>query len=322
VALLTLTDVLAARRTIRPYLPPTPLYSYPTLNRLLGLELYVKHENHTPIGSFKLRGALNALAAHVDDRRAVACSSGNHGMALAYAARLLGMQATVVVPEWANRQKAAAIEALGGQVVFFGQSFPEALGKVHELVEEQGAYHADDGADPLIAAGAGTVALEIVEALPDLDVLVLPLGYGSLAGGSGVVLRALAPRARTLAVQAEACPAMVLSWRRGEVIVQPGRTLADGLAVEAPYPGSLALLREVLDDAVLVSEREIVAAIRLLLEHTHNLAEGAGAAALAACVKERERLAGRKVAVILSGGNLDTALLPGILAGPAPDDSD
>jgi len=305
--------VLAARNTIRPYLPATPLYAYPALDRFTGLELYVKHENHAPIGSFNAPRALNALAAHRGRGHAVAASTGNHGLGVAYAARLLGMRATIVVPRWANREKLDAIEAVGGEVVVAGETLQETQQRAQELAEARGAYLAADGADPLIAAGAGTVGLEIVEALPDLDVLVVPLGDGALAAGCGAVVRAPSPAARTLGVQSEACPALVLSWQRGEVVRVEGTTLADGLAVVQPHALSVRLLRELLDEALLVSEQDLIEAIRLLLRFTHNLSEGAGAAALAACLKRRAALAGRKVAIILSGGNLDTRLLPSIL---------
>jgi len=311
--MLTIEDVLRAGRAIRPYLRPTPLHSYPALNRLLGMELYVKHENHSLIGSFKARGAINALAQHREAGRVVAYSTGNHGQGVSYAAALLGMEATIVVPEGANREKVAAIEALGGRVVFHGRTLDETQRRTRELVAERGAYYADDGGDLLIAAGAGTVALEILEEVPDLEWLVIPLGDGMLAGGCCVVLRALAPRARSLAVQSEACPAMYESWRSGEVVYRPCGTFAEGLADVQPHAEALELLRAVLDEALLVSEQEIRAAIRTLLRLTHNLAEGAGAAPLAACLKQRERLAGRKVAMILSGGNLDTRLLPDLL---------
>jgi len=310
---LTVQDVLRARKVIRSYLRPTALLSYPALDGLLSAHVFVKHENHSPIGSFKARGSLNALSAHTRERRVVACSTGNHGMGVAYAAKLLGLQATVVVPEWANREKTSAIEALGGRVVFSGRSVAESQQRTRELVEEQSAYFADDGGDMLIAAGAGTVALEILEEVPDLDVLIIPLGDGALAGGCGVVVKALAPHVRTLGVQSESCPAMFESWQRGEVMRVEGQTLADGLAVVEPHAAAVKLLRRVLDEAILVSERELADAIRLLLRYTHNLAEGAGAAALAGGLKVRETLAGRKVALILSGGNLDTRLLPTLL---------
>jgi threonine dehydratase len=310
---LTVGDVLRARRLIRPHLRPTPLLSYPALDRLLGAQAFVKHENHSPIGSFKARGALNALSAHTRSRRVVASSTGNHGMGVAYAAKLLGLEATVVVPQWANREKTSAIEALGGRVVFSGTSAGESQRRTRELVEEQSAYFADDGGDVLIAAGAGTVALEVLEEVPDLDVLVIPLGDGALAGGCGVVVKALAPHVRTLGVQSEACPATFRSWQRGDVVHVEGETLADGLAVIEPHPAAVTLLRRVLDGAVLVSEHDLAEAIRLLLRHTHNLAEAAGAAALAGALKVRETLAGRKVALILSGGNLDTRILPSLL---------
>jgi threonine dehydratase len=309
----TVQDVLQARKVIRPYLRPTPLLSYPLLDQQVGAQVFVKHENHSSIGSFKARGSLAALSAHTGERRVVACSTGNHGMGVAYAARLLGLEATVVVPEWANREKTSAIAALGGRVVFSGRSIAESQERTRALVREQGAYFADDGGDRLITAGAGTVALEILEEVPDLDVLIIPLGDGALAGGCGVVVKALAPRTRTLGVQAESCPAMFRSWQRGEVVRVEGETLADGLAVVEPHAGAVRLLRKVLDDAMLVSDQELIHAIRALLRYTHNLAEGAGAAALAAAFKARDALAGRKVAVILSGGNLDTRLLPSVL---------
>ena len=315
---LTVHDVLRARRLIRSYLHPTALFSYPALDRLLGAQVFVKHENHSPIGSFKARGSLNALSAHVRERQVLACSTGNHGMGVAYAARMLGLRATVVVPEWANREKTNAIEALGGRVVFSGLSVAESQRRTRELVEEQSAYFADDGGDVLIAAGAGTIALEILEEVPDLDVLIIPLGDGALAGGCGVVVKALAPHVRTLAVQSESCPAMFQSWRHGEVVRIEGQTLADGLAVVEPHAGAVDLLRRVLDDALLVSESELAEAICLLIRYTHNLAEGAGAAALAAALKVRDTLKGRKVALILSGGNLDTRLLPSILKDGDP----
>ena len=309
---LTVGDVLRARRLIRPHLRPTPLLSYPALDRLLGAQAFVKHENHSPIGSFKARGALNALSAHTRSR-VVASSTGNHGMGVAYAAKLLGLEATVVVPQWANREKTSAIEALGGRVVFSGTSAGESQRRTRELVEEQSAYFADDGGDVLIAAGAGTVALEVLEEVPDLDVLVIPLGDGALAGGCGVVVKALAPHVRTLGVQSEACPATFRSWQRGDVVHVEAETLADGLAVIEPHPAAVTLLRRVLDGAVLVSEHDLAETIRLLLRHTHNLAEAAGAAALAGALKVRETLAGRKVALILSGGNLDTRILASLL---------
>jgi threonine dehydratase len=309
---ITVLDVMKARATIRPYLRPTPLHSYPALNRLLDAELFIKHENHSPIGSFKARGAINALAGHAE-RRVVACSSGNHGMGVAYAARLLGKEATVVVPEWANREKVATIEALGARVILHGRSMLESQQKTRELAAEWEAYFAEDGEDPLITAGAGTVGLEIVEELPDLDLLVVPLGDGALAGGCSVVIRTLAPQAQTLGVQSAACPAMVRSWQQGRPVRVEGQTMADGLAVVEPHEGAVALLRKVLDDALLVSEDDLTRAVRVLLQHTHNLAEGAGAAALAACFRARDRVAGRRVALILSGGNLDTGLIPRIL---------
>jgi threonine dehydratase len=312
---LSVHDVLRARKLLRSYLQPTALLSYPALDRLLGAQVFVKHENHSPIGSFKARGSLNALSAHIRERQVVACSTGNHGMGVAYAARMLGLQATVVVPEWANREKTSAIEALGGRVVFSGRSVAESQRYTRELVGEQSAYFADDGGDMLIAAGAGTVALEILEELPDIEVLIIPLGDGALAGGCGVVVKALAPHVRTLGVQSESCPAMFQSWQRDEVVRVEGQTLADGLAVVEPHAGAVKILRRVLDDALLVSERELADAIRLLLRYTHNLAEGAGAAALAGALKVRETLKGRKVALILSGGNLDTRLLPSLLQG-------
>jgi threonine dehydratase len=236
-------------------------------------------------------------------------------MGVAYAARILGREATVVVPEWANVEKARAIEALGGRVVRHGSTMVETRRRTDALVGELGAYFADDGGDLLIAAGAGTVGLEMLEDAPDLQMLVIPMGDGALAGGCAVIAKALNPRIEIIGVQAEGCPALVQSWKTGSVFRVEGQTMADGLASVEPHASAVALLRRVLDDAVLVSDAELVTAIRLYLEHTHNLAEGAGAAGLAACVTLAGRLKGKRVGVILSGGNLDTRLLTRVMAG-------
>ena len=312
-----LTDVLAARRTIAPYLQPTPLYSYPGLNALVGAELWVKHENHQPIGAFKVRGGMN-LIAHLPEaqRRAgvIAASTGNHGQSVAYAARLFGVRAIVAVPEGANPAKVASMRHLEAEVVFHGRDFDAARVWVEEESIRQGLRYIHSGDEPLLIAGVGTYTLELLEEQPDIEVLIVPVGGGSGAAGACVVAKGINPSIRVIAVQSEAAPAAYLSWREGALVESTMETFAEGLATRTAFALPQSILRHYLDDFVLVSDDEIRRAIVILLAHTRNLAEGAGAAALAAAIKLRQSLAGKRVAIVLSGGNLSIEQLRQILA--------
>ena len=302
----TFQDVLLAKRLIAPYLRATPLFRYPALDQLMGTALYVKHENHQPIGAFKIRGGINFMAqlsAEERARGAITASTGNHGQSVAYAARLFGVQAIVGVPNGANPLKVEAIQSLGAEVLFHGNDFDEARLYVEDLAEERQMRYVHPANEKLLIAGVATETLEILEEQPEIDVIFVPLGGGSGASGACIVAKAVNPRVRVIAVQAESAPAAFQSWQRGALVEAPTATFAEGLATRTGYTLPQSILRDLLDDFVLVAEDEIRRAMRLLIEKTHNLAEGAGAASLAAALKMKDELHGKKVAIVLSGGN-------------------
>ena len=312
----TFQDVLRARKTIKPYLRPTPLFRYQGLSDLVGADVWVKHENHQPVGAFKVRGGVNLLANLSDEERArgvITVSTGNHGQSIAYGARLFGVRAIIGMSEGSNPGKVAAIRNLGAEIHFHGRDFDEARVYVEHLAEQEGMRYVNPGDEPLLVAGVGTYALEIVEDLPDVDVIVVPLGGGSGASGNCIVAKTVDPTIQVVAVQAEQAPAAYLSWKEGRRVEAQMKTFAEGLATRASFDLPQEILRRYLDDFVLVSENEMKQAVLWMLEHTHNLAEGAGAAALAGAVKIKDRLQGKKVVIVQSGGNLSLERLREIL---------
>ena len=318
---ITFEDVLAARDRIRPYLPPTPLRSYAPLDAAVGhgIQVAVKHENHNPTNSFKARNGLAVLTALTPDERrrgVVAATRGNHGLGLAHAGRLLGVPVTICVPHGNNPEKNDAVRGLGATLVEEGRDYDEAVEVAARLVRERGlrAVHSTD--EPLVMAGAGTFTLEILEERPDLEALVIAVGGGSQAVGALTVTRRLKPGIEVFGVQAEHAPAMHDSWHAGRPLEGTRTdTFADGLATRKVYDIAFRPLRAGLAGFVKVSEGEIAAAVRLLLSTTHNLAEGAGATGLAGLLKMRERLAGRRVGIVISGSNIDAATLRRVLNG-------
>ncbi len=314
----TFRDVLTAKQIIARYLPRTPLYRYPALDELLGAEVYVKHENHQPVGAFKVRGGINLMAQLSEEERArgvIAASTGNHGQSVAYAARLFGVRAIIGMPEGANPGKVAAIRGLGAEVLFHGRDFDEAREHVEGLAAEHGYRYVHSGDEPLLIAGVATQTLEIVEDQPDVEVIIVPVGGGSGAAGACLAAKAVNPAIAVIGVQSEAAPAAYRSWKEGRLVEDRMGTFAEGLSTRTAFALPQRILREHLDDFVLVDDGAIYRAIVLLLERTHNLAEGAGAAPLAAALKLRDELQGRKVALILSGGNLSLARLRQALSG-------
>jgi threonine dehydratase len=310
-------DVLQARRTIAPYLRPTPLYAYQGLSDLIGAQVWVKHENHQPVGAFKVRGGVNLVARMSDEEKArglIGASTGNHGQSIAYGARLFGVRAIIGMPEGANPGKVTAIRGLGAEVHFHGRDFDEARLYVEALARREGLRYVSSGDEPDLIAGVGTYALEIVEVLPETEVIVVPVGGGSGAAGVCLVAKTVNPALQVIGVQAEKAPAAYLSWKEGRRVEAQMETFAEGLATRAPFDLPQAILRQHLDDFVLVGEDALKQAVRLMLEHTHNLAEGAGAAALAGALKLKERLAGKNVVLVQSGGNLSLARLREILS--------
>jgi threonine dehydratase len=317
-----LSDVLAARRRIAAYLRPTPLYSYPALDALTGTRVWVKHENHQPIGAFKVRGGVNLISQlGPDDRRrgVITASTGNHGQSIAYAAGLFGVPAIVCVPEQANPVKLESMRALGAEVISRGRDFDEAREHCEKLAAERGYRYIHSANEPALIAGVATATLEILEAQPGLEVIVVPVGGGSCAAGAGIVAGAVRPSIDVIGVQSAAAPAAYRSWRARALVEDSTATAAEGLATRTAFELTQRILWERLDDFVLVSEAELAEANRLMISKTRNLVEPAGAAALAAVLAAPGRFAGRQVAIVCSGGNISPEQLVRLLtADPDP----
>jgi threonine dehydratase len=313
----TFADVLAARRRIAPHLRATPLHAYPGLNELVGADVWVKHENHQPVCSFKVRGGVNLVSQLDEDERRrglIAASTGNHGQSIAYAARLFGVRARICVPRAANPVKLASMRGLGAEVIEHGADFDDAREHSERLAAEHGYRYVHSGDEPLLIAGVATQTLEILEEMPDVDAVVVPVGGGSGAAGACVVAAALGRPVEVIGAGAEAAPAAFRSWRAGRCVDDATATFAEGLATRTAFELPQRILRERLDDFVLVSEDELGRATLLMLEHTRNLIEPAGAAALAAALRLRARLPGRRVALVASGGNISPGQLRELLA--------
>jgi threonine dehydratase len=301
-----LSDVLAAQRTIRPYLNPTPLYNYPALDTLIGAEVYVKHENYQPVGAFKVRGGINFMAHLPDEQRrrgVVTASTGNHGQSIAYAARLFGVRAYIVVPEAANPIKVEAMRSLGAEVVFHGADFEVCKRHCRVLEREQGLRFVSSGDEPLLISGVATHTLEILEAQPDTEVIIVPVGGGSGAAGASLTAKAINPAIRVIGVQAADAPAGYLTWRDRAPRSAEIRTFAAGLATGEPFMMPQAIMWQYMDEFLLVSDDEMRQAMRIYLEKAKTLAEPAGAAPLAAALQRPDLVQGKKAALILSGGN-------------------
>ena len=308
----SIDDVRAAARRIAPYLQPTPLYRYPALAELVGTEVWVKHENHQPVGAFKVRGGVNLvsrLGREERDRGLITASTGNHGQSIAYAAHLFSVKATVCVPEAANPVKVDAIRSLGADVVEYGRDFDEAREHCAELAEENGLRYVHSGNEPDLIAGVATMTLEILETEPAIDTIVVPVGGGSGAAGACIVAAASEREVAVIAVQSEAAPAAYRSWKEHVLAEDRMETFAEGLATRVGFELPQRILWQLLEQFVLVSDDEIRRAVLHMIEGTRNLVEPAGAASLAAALKLRDRLAGRNAALICTGGNITLAQL-------------
>jgi threonine dehydratase len=305
----TYGDIVAAAPIVRRHLHPTPLYNWPALSSLLGCQFYLKHENHLPTAAFKVRGGVHLVSRLPDDvkrRGILGCTTGNHGQSLAYASRLFGVRCVLVVPRRNNPDKVAAMRILGAEIVEHGEDFDDAREECEAISQREGLRYVHSANEPDLIAGVGTYALEIVEELPNTDVVLVPVGLGSGICGTGLVMAERSPQTRVVGVQSELAPAVTRSWGEGRLITlgTPG-TFAEGMATRVPAEMTLALMRRLVHDMVLVSDDALREAIVLLLRHTHNLAEGAGAASLAAALQMGTTLSGKTVVGVLSGGNLD-----------------
>jgi len=303
----TLRDVYRAKTTIAPHIPRTPLHYSSGLSEMLSAEVYLKHEEHLPLGAFKGRGGINLLANLSDEekkRGLITASSGNHGQSMASACKLFGVKAVIGLPEDANPNKVAAMRALGAELVFHGADFDAARLHCERLAKEEGYRFVHPVNDPLLIAGVGTQALETVEDLPDVEVLMLPLGGGSGICGACIVAKGIDPSIEVLAVQSEQAQAGYLSWKKGEIVESEMNTVAEGIATRSGYELAQQIMADLLDDFLLVSDDEIHQAIGTLVDKAHTLAEGAGATALAGAIRYPEKVKGKKVAITVSGGNI------------------
>ena len=314
----SLTELDAAAATVHAVFPPTAQLSWPLLSRRAGAKVWVKHENHTPIGAFKVRGGLVYLAelkrAEPKVTGVISATRGNHGQSLAFAARRVGLTATLVVPHGNSVEKNAAMRALGGELVENGKDFDEAYGHARQLAGDR-RLHLVLAFHPWLVRGVASYGLELLRAVPDLDTVYVPIGQGSGICGTIAARDALNLRTRIVGVVAQNAPAYALSLQRGEpVATDSATTIADGVACRIPDPQAFELIRHGAERIVTVSEAEIRAAMGHYFTDTHNVAEGAGAAPLAAILQERDRMRGRKVGLVLSGGNVDRAVYASVLA--------
>ena len=312
----TFTDVLAARRRIAAQLRPTPLFSYVALDELLGAQVFVKHENHQPVGAFKVRGGVNLVAQLSDDERErglIGSSTGNHGQSLAFAGQRYGVTVHICAPERANPVKVAAMKGFGAELILDGADFDEARENAERLAAEHGYRYVHSGNEPHLIAGVATETLEILEERPEVDVVIVPIGGGSGAAGACIAAKAIDPAIRVIGVQSDAAPAAYRSWKERRPVEDQCRTSAEGLATRTPFELPQQILRKQLDDFVLVSEEEIRSAQRTMIEATRNLVEAAGAAPLAAALKLRDELRDRRVALVASGGNVSPEQLVEVL---------
>ena len=302
-------------------MPPTPQYAWPLLAARTGCETWVKHENHTPTGAFKVRGGL-VYCSRLDPsvRGLVSATRGNHGQSLALAGTRSGRSVTIVVPHGNSREKNAAMRAFGAELIEHGRDFDEAKDEAYRLARERGLaivppFHPD------LVQGVASYALELFGAVPDLDTVYVPIGMGSGACGLIAARDALGLATKVVGVQAEGAPSYALSFAARRVVTTPAAdTIADGMATRVPDPGALEILLKGLERIVTVSDAQVTDAMRAYYTDTHNLAEGAGAAPLAALLKERDRMRGRKVGLVLSGGNVDLPFFRQLMADVAATD--
>jgi threonine dehydratase len=313
--LLTLDNVRAAHDRIRDSIVATPTLHSQTLSKLTGANIYLKFENLQFTAAYKERGALNAILLLSEEQRnkgVIAASAGNHAQGLSYHGTRLGIPVTIVMPVPTPTVKVMQTESVGGKVVLFGETFDDAYKHARQLEVEQGLTFVHPFDDPNVAAGQGTVALEMLESIPSLDMLVVPIGGGGLLSGMGTAARALKPDIGLIGVQAELYPSMYALLNNLQMPCE-GDTLAEGIAVKIPGAFTSEVIRELVDEIVLVNEAELETAVSLLLQIEKTVAEGAGAAGLAAVMAYPEKFAGKNVGVVLCGGNIDTRLLANVL---------
>jgi len=321
-ALFNLDQLEAAADLVHAIIPPTPQYAWPLLAKRAGCEVWVKHENHTPIGAFKVRGGLVYLDALQRREPAVtgviSATRGNHGQSIAFAASRLGLRSVIYAPQGNSVEKNAAMEAFGAELVTYGRDFDEAKNECARAAGAEGlhfvpSFHGD------LVTGVATYALELFRAVADLDVVYAPIGMGSGICGLLTARDLLGLKTRIVGVVAANAPTVALSFEAGHLVpTNAAQTFADGMACREPNGEALDIMHGGLERIILVSEDEISEAMRIYYSDTHNLAEGAGAAPLAALLKECDKMQGLRAGVVLSGGNIDRQVFARVLAGQTP----
>lgn len=315
----TLKQLEDAAAIVYQAIAPTPQYAWPLLGSRVGAEVWVKHENHTPIGAFKLRGGINyfhdLLARGDRPAGVISATRGNHGQSVGFAAKRHGLSATIVVPHGNSVEKNAAMRALDVELIEHGEDFQEARERATWIAQQRG-LHMVPSFHPLLVRGVASYSLELLRAVPDLDVAYVPIGLGSGICGMIAARQALGRKTEIVGVVSEHAPAYALSFEQNRTVEHPvGTRIADGMACRTPEPQALEYLRYGMARVVRVADDEVEEAMRLMYSATHNVAEGAGAAGLAAAIRERDRLRGRKVALILSGANVDRDVFARVLRG-------
>ena len=321
-SLFPLADLEAAVELVRPLVPATPQHAWPLLAKRTGAEVWVKHENHTPIGAFKIRGGIAYMdwlkRAHPQVRGIITDTRGNHGQSIALAARRAGLSATILVPRGNSVEKNAAMESFGAELIVHGRDFDEAKSYAAHLAKER-RLHFVPSFDVELVKGVATYAHELFRAVPDLDTVYAPIGMGSGICGLITARDLMGLKTDIVGVVAAAAPAVALSFEAGHPVpTNSAQTFADGMACREPDAQALATIRKGAARVIRVEEDEVAEAIRLYWSATHNVAEGAGAAPLAALLAERDRMRGKRIGLILSGGNIDAAALRTVLDGRTP----
>jgi len=310
-------NILEASRKIRNFVTRTPTYLSVVFSQRTGAKVYLKLECFQPVGSFKIRGAINKICSLSQSelkKGLVAASSGNHGLSVAYAAKIYGAKAVVVVPENAVKEKVEAIKNHGAEVVKYGRYYEEAYLKALEIQKKTKMTFVHPFNDPFVIAGQGTVGLELLEDIPDLDTIIVPIGGGGLISGIAVAAKTLKPDVKIIGVQAEGAPAIYRSWKAGKIVEMDSvKTVADGLVARKPLDLTFGIIKRYVDDILLVIDREIGEAVLALLREAHILVEPSGAASLAALLFKYHPKREEKVSVIISGANISIGYLTSLL---------
>lgn len=302
---ISVNECKQAQKHVYKYLTPTQLTRYEELSRLVGADIYIKHEDHNPTGCFKVRGGIN-LMHHLQQSECngvVTFSTGNHGFSVATTAAWCGIKATVVVPENTNPAKKRNIRSTGAELIEAGKTFEEASSVVEEIVAKKGYYYVHPANEPHLINGVGTEFLEIIEKLPDMDAMIVPLGGGSEAAAAVTVLKSINPDIEIYAVQAEQSSAACASWKAGQIQSGPNTTFAGGFATGTGYETPFAIYKDAITDFILLSEAEIYEGIALAAYYTQSYLEGAGAATIMAALRLKDQLQGKKVVLQFSGCN-------------------